>query len=302
MHSRGSASGDSPAPSAGKAVDSGAATLEAPPSAATEPLAPNHAGRYVALVASEPLLSARGLGRAVHDPSPAPAGSGPGRLLARFLPGGRPPADRRPSRFLFRHLDLDLAPGERLAVTGDSGSGKTLLLRSLVRLDPVDEGRVYHRGREVRGRTLPAFRSRVILLHQRPSSLADTVEADLRVAFALRFHRGTAFPRDRAAALLAELGRDETFLSRSTQVLSGGEAQLVALVRALLLDPEVLLLDEATASLDPTTTAAAERAIRTFLAAGERACAFVAHDPAQLERLATRRLAIADFRPGETGR
>lgn len=244
---------------------------------------------------NETLLSARGLGKAVGAPSPAPPGPAPGRARLRL---GRPPADRT-RRFLFRHLDLDLAPGERLAVTGGSGTGKTLLLRALVRLDPVDEGRVYFRGREVGGRNVPAFRSRVVLLHQRPSSLADTVEADLRGAFSLRCRRDATFHRDRAAALFTALGRDETFLSRSTQVLSGGESQLVALVRALLLEPEVLLLDEATASLDPTTTAAAELLIRDYLAAGERACLFVAHDPAQVERLSTRRLAVEDFRPPE---
>ena len=143
-----------------------------------------------------------------------------------------------------------------------------------------------------RGLDLDLFRSRVVYLHQRPAPLADTVAADLAAPFAFRTHRTAGFPRERALRLLRALGRDESFLSRPTSVLSGGESELVALVRALLLEPEVLLLDEATASLDPAAAAAAERALLAYLGEGERACVFVAHEAALVERLATRRLAL----------
>ncbi len=219
---------------------------------------------------TDALLSARGLGRQVRDHDPARAEA---------------------PRVLFRGLDLDLFPGERLAVTGPSGTGKTLLLRALALLDPA-EGRVLYRGRERSGRAIPWFRSRVVYLHQRPAPLADTVAADLAAPFAFRTHRTAGFPRERALRLLRALGRDESFLSRPTSVLSGGESELVALVRALLLEPEVLLLDEATASLDPAAAAAAERALLAYLGEGERACVFVAHEAALVERLATRRLAL----------
>jgi putative ABC transport system ATP-binding protein len=94
--------------------------------------------------------------------------------------------------------------------------------------------------------------------------------------------------------LLHELGREPAFLAKSSRDLSGGEAQLVALVRAIQLEPVVLLLDEPTAALDPGTAAAVEGLLDRWLAArdNERALVLVSHDRNQTVRVTRRRLSL----------
>lgn len=207
------------------------------------------------------LVNARGLGRRVGD------------------------------RWLWRQLDLDLNPGEAVAITGPSGSGKTLLLRALAGLDPVDEGAIELAGRPLDGWPMPAYRAQVMLLPQRPTMLADRVEADLRRPFGLRAHAGVPFPHDHALRLLAAVGRDEGFLQQPSEVLSGGEAQIVALVRALILQPRVLLLDEPTASLDADTAQAIEALVAQWLADDEhRAVVWTTHQGDQVARVTRRQV------------
>ena len=89
--------------------------------------------------------------------------------------------------------------------------------------------------------------------------------------------------------MLRATGRDDSFLRQRTERLSGGEAQIVAVVRALLVAPSVLLLDEPTASLDSGTARAIEELIRHWVSASpDRAFIWTSHDRAQLERIAGR--------------
>ena len=137
-----------------------------------------------------------------------------------------------------------------MAVCGPSGAGKTLLLRALALLDPLDSGEILWTGRPVARDQVPRFRREAIYLHQRSAVLEDNVEAALRQPFSLRVYRQRQFDRDRAVSFLEQLGRDEAFLAKRVRDLSGGEMQITALVRALQLDPTVLLLDEPTSALD----------------------------------------------------
>ena len=194
-------------------------------------------------------------------------------------------------RHLWGPLDLGVEPGEVLAVAGPSGSGKSLLLRALAGLDPLQGGEVRYQSRALEDWGAPRYRAGVMYLPQQAPLYPGTVEDNLRLPFGLKVHAGTPYPADEARDRLAALGRSSNFLAQPAERLSGGEAQLVALVRALLLSPGVLLLDEATGALDPQAVAGAEALLRDWLAGGPpRAVVFVTHDPAQRERLATRRL------------
>lgn len=202
--------------------------------------------------------------------------------------------DPKGGGWLIRDVSLAVNRGERLAVLGTTGAGKTVLLRSLALLDPLDSGSIRWRGRDVRGEDVPAYRTRVIYLHQRPALLDGSVEDNLRHPFTLRAHRDKRFDRGRVLGLLGSLGRGAAFLEKSNRDLSGGEAQVVALLRAVQLDPAVLLLDEPTASLDAATARAVERLIDQWFAAGPepggRALVWVSHDLDQARRVGGREL------------
>jgi putative ABC transport system ATP-binding protein len=206
-------------------------------------------------------------------------------------------------RWLLRDVSLAIYPGDRLAVAGPSGSGKTLLLRAMAVLDPIDHGQVAWMSQAVRHDRVPRFRAKAMYLHQRPALLDDTVEAALRQPFALRVHRDKRFERERAVTQLTQLGRDASFLTQRVADLSGGEAQLTALVRALQLDPTVLLLDEPTSALDPETARAVEGLLVDWVAeaASSRAWAWVTHDVAQAGRIAERTVRLRAGRLIEAG-
>ncbi|MCP9832783.1 MULTISPECIES: ATP-binding cassette domain-containing protein [unclassified Cyanobium] len=197
------------------------------------------------------------------------------------------------ARLLWSQLDLELAVGDRLGLVAPSGAGKTLLLRTLALLDPPQAGTLSLRGRPPAAWGLPRWRAMVAYLAQRPVAAGGTVEANLRAPWRFREHRGgSGWCCGRITGWLAALGRDSTFLSYDAERLSGGELQLLALLRALQFDPTVLLLDEPTASLDGVTTAAVEALLIAWLAAGPRAVVLISHDGEQIHRFANRTLEL----------
>jgi putative ABC transport system ATP-binding protein len=196
--------------------------------------------------------------------------------------------------WLIRDVSLTLGPGDRLAIRGPSGAGKTVLLRALALLDPLDAGAIYWNGKPVRSELIPSFRSQVIYLHQRPALFEGSVCANLERPYTLKAFRGKRFDRDRVVDLLKGLGRDVSFLEKTAGDLSGGEAQIVALLRAIQLGPTMLLLDEPTASLDGHAMQAIEQLIDRWFdeLPGERAFVWISHDPEQARRVAGRTLQI----------
>lgn len=174
-------------------------------------------------------------------------------------------------------ISLTLGPGAPTVLIGPNGSGKTTLLRAAMGLIPVTRGRVTWGGRDA---SPPDRRA---ILFQRPVMLRRSTGDNVRYALA-----AAGVPRDqrasRAAELLALVGL-EKLAQRPARRLSGGEQQRLALARALARDPEVLFLDEPTASLDPAATKAIEDIVRAISARGVKVV-MATHDLGEAKRLA----------------
>jgi putative ABC transport system ATP-binding protein len=170
-------------------------------------------------------------------------------------------------------------------LVGASGTGKTLLLRSICGLDLVSEGFVTFRGQPTAELAPPWFRSQVLYVQQSPVLTPGTVAANIEAPREFRVHGDLPPLLGRAGELLERLGKPRDFLNQRSSLLSGGEAQVVGLVRAMVLDPAVLLLDEPTAHLDVGMTERVEALVRTWVSDGDRAVLWTSHDPAQVARV-----------------
>lgn len=195
-------------------------------------------------------------------------------------------------RVLLDDVSLQLNAGEILALRGPSGSGKTVLLRALTLLDPLDAGVVKLEGAEPSHHEIPAFRRRVLYVHQQPVLVPGSVADNLRLPFELGGHGEARFSRDQAVGLLERMGRAKAFLAAGADDLSGGERQIVALIRALVLQPSVLLLDEPSAALDPEAVERLEGLVVEWVRGSEsrRAVLWITHAGEQAERISDRRL------------
>ncbi|HSO38877.1 MAG TPA: ATP-binding cassette domain-containing protein [Labilithrix sp.] len=207
------------------------------------------------------------------------------RALSRQKPDGA---------WLLRDASLVVEPGDRIGLGGESGAGKTVLLRALAALDPLQGGSLWWSGEELSERAMPLYRSRAVYLHQRPALVEGTVADNLALPFTLGVHAAKELDRARAHDLLEALGKPRAFLDKSHAELSGGEAQITALVRTLLVEPAILFLDEPTASLDAKSATLVERALRSWLdeAKTRRALVCASHDLAFTDALTTRGLSM----------
>jgi ATP-binding cassette subfamily B protein len=190
-------------------------------------------------------------------------------------------------------VTITVADGERLAVVGSTGSGKSTLAKLMARLyDPTD-GTIMFGGIDLRDATLASLRERVVVVPQEGYLFGGTIADNVRVA------RSDATDAEVSDALIAigALERFEQFEDGiHTEVrergsrLSAGERQLVSLARAALVDPAVLVLDEATSNLDPGTEAIVEHALESLMSG--RTTIVVAHRLSTIRR--ADRIAVID--------
>ena len=194
-------------------------------------------------------------------------------------------------RSVLRGVEFELESGSTLAVIGQSGSGKTTLLRALAGLIDTASGRIEVGDRQIQNE--PAHRRGIVYMNQEPL-LFPHLNVRENIAFGLRMRRRSA---DQIAAvvdtLIAALGLSALQL-RDSASLSGGERQRVAFVRALAVEPAVLLLDEPFASLDPGTRISMQGLFRKLSTDRGIAAIFVTHDLKECLRVGDRFAAIRD--------
>jgi lipoprotein-releasing system ATP-binding protein len=190
---------------------------------------------------------------------------------------------------VLRGVDLEVAPGELVAIVGPSGSGKSTLLHILGGLDEPDVGTVEVAGQDLSslsGAALARFRNKtlgfVFQFHQLLPDFTALENVMLPGRIAGREPRQAA---DQASRLLAEVGLEQR-LDHFPNQLSGGERQRVAVCRALLLEPPLLLADEPTGNLDPATGEQVFELLRTMALRHGTTMVLVTHNPELARRCA----------------
>ena len=187
---------------------------------------------------------------------------------------------------LFEDVSLALHCGEVAGLLGPSGCGKSTLLRCLAGLIDPAAGTISLQGKPLADWAMPDYRRQVLLLGQSPALIDDTVEANLRLPYAYEANSDLVYNPAATAALLERLGVDPSRLSQLARSLSLGQQQRVCLVRALLLEPTVILMDEPTSALDAASVDAVETLLAELVAERNIAAIVVSHDSHQLQRIA----------------
>jgi putative ABC transport system ATP-binding protein len=193
---------------------------------------------------------------------------------------------------ILSEISFGLNMGERVAVFGPSGAGKSSLIRLLNRLDEPTSGTVYLNGEDYRKISPRDLRRRLGLVMQQPHLFPGTVAENLRFGPKTR---DESLSGDRIEALLR--GVDLAgFAKREVSSLSGGEAQRVNLARTLANDPDILLLDEPTSSLDADARQEVEATLQSVLEKRRVTYLLVSHDQEQVQRMTDRVLHLKEGR------
>ncbi|RUV65436.1 ATP-binding cassette domain-containing protein, partial [Mesorhizobium sp. M5C.F.Ca.IN.020.14.1.1] len=204
-------------------------------------------------------------------------------------------------------INLTLADRERIGVVGESGSGKSTLGRLLLGLTSPTLGEVRFDGvahKDRRSRDWKRFRMLTSLVQQNPlSALNPQMTIGEQVAEAVWVHRAAdrRGARDRAAAMLDKVGLSSTMMSRYPHQLSGGQRQRAIIARALILDPKLVVFDEAVSALDVSVQAQVVALLRSLWKELDLAYVFITHDLRIVRHLVDRIAVMYLGRVVETG-
>ena len=217
--------------------------------------------------------------------------------------------------WIWENISFELSAGQRLALSGKSGSGKSMLLKTLAGLDVLEkgpsseEGSISFSGKSITEWKMPEYRTRIGYVPQHQAFPDETVEECFKRVFRLKANQNKFYDREKILLWLEQLSIPDKgkinsdkgdfieLLNHPARELSGGEAQVVVLLRALQLDPQVLLLDEPTASMDTELTRLMEDLLEKWRKCSaeffpattdqqvKRAWIWVSHNPEQLTKM-----------------
>jgi ABC-type glutathione transport system ATPase component len=211
-------------------------------------------------------------------------------LTKSFKPAGM----RRISRLVaaLQGVDFEVARGAMTAVVGQSGAGKSTLARCLARLEQPDSGEIWFDGREIsalQGDSLLGLRRSIQMVFQDPAgalnprfSCREIVQEPLDI-------QRIGAPEDRRARAqetIERMGLPASCWGKRPRELSGGQRQRLALARALILEPQLLILDEALSGLDLSTQAQLVNLLMDLRAARKMTCLYISHDLSLVAHLA----------------
>jgi phospholipid/cholesterol/gamma-HCH transport system ATP-binding protein len=196
------------------------------------------------------------------------------------------------SQEVLNGISLAVKRGETLAVLGRSGTGKSVLLRIIIGLEKPDSGSVRIHGQDIAGLALDKIgeiRMKMGFLFQN-AALYDSLTVEQNVAFPLQHHKKRMSKSEQAGRvrqLLAEVGMEGGFAKMPSDI-SGGMQKRVGLARALALEPDILLLDEPTAGLDPISAAEIDDLVLKLQQEHHMASIVVTHDLHSAKTIADR--------------
>lgn len=208
---------------------------------------------------------------------------------------------RKDGRDLLKHINIRVERGEVFALIGPTGAGKTTLLRLIDLIDVPTAGSIRFDGIDVTGsaKVRLEMRRRMAFVLQKPVVFNMSVYDNIACGLRWRGVGGSSL-RQRVSSILEVVGLT-AYKDRNARTLSGGEAQRVAIARAIAIEPEVLLLDEPTANLDPVSAARIEELITSIIKQNAITVIMATHDMAQGQRLADRISVLADGEIEQTG-
>ncbi len=193
------------------------------------------------------------------------------------------------NKHVLKNINMDIKRGEIISILGLSGAGKTTLLRVINLLERIDSGKIYFDGNDVTN--IPEdekvkYRRRMCLVFQKPIFFSGSVFDN--IAYGLRIRGYAENEIRRKVKEVLEIIGLEGYEKRNVKTLSGGEAQRVNIARALVIEPELLLLDEPTSNLDPKNTEIIEEVIRDINKERGMTIVIATHDQGQAVRLSDR--------------
>jgi len=189
---------------------------------------------------------------------------------------------------ILKNINIRVERGEVFALIGPTGAGKTTLLRLLDLIDTPTSGKIFFNGADMTTseKIRLEARRRMAFVLQKPVVFNMSVYDN--IAYGLRWRGvGRSHIREKVSRILERVGLDD-YISRNARTLSGGEVQRVAIARAIAIEPEVLLLDEPTANLDPISASKIEELIASIIKRVAITVIMATHDMSQGQRLSDR--------------
>lgn len=195
---------------------------------------------------------------------------------------------RQENQDILKHVSVSIDPGDYISIVGPSGSGKSTFLKLCCHLISPTQGMIRYKGKSIMEYDPMEFRRNVAYCFQTPYLFGQRVIDNIFFPYSIRNQK---VDFNRVEELFSLFHLDKNYLQKKIQNLSGGEKQRIALIRTLLFNPEILLLDEVTSALDVDNTFIVENIVRSLNQNGTTIL-WITHNPKQSKRNANKILTI----------